>query len=98
MSDAATTLNVLIAAGEADTIVVSEAAIPFLERRFEFVRGDRPAGGAPGAPPPPPPETPRVRPRGGGPGGVLGRGPGEHDTRGCTPPRGTRARPALGGC
>ena len=48
MSDAATTLNVLIAAGEADTIVVSEAAIPFLERRFEFVRGDRPAGAAPG--------------------------------------------------
>src|SRR5437773_125063 len=48
MSDAVTTLNVLIAAGEADTIVVSEAAIPFLERRFEFVRGDRPAGAAPG--------------------------------------------------
>src|SRR3989442_8693069 len=42
MSDAATTLNMLIAAGQADTIVVSHAAIPFLERRGGVRSGGRP--------------------------------------------------------
>src|SRR6266404_5222532 len=41
MHDAATTLKALIALGETDTIVVSEASIPFLERRFEFIGGFR---------------------------------------------------------
>jgi len=44
MADAAMTVKALIALGAADTIVASEAAVPFLERRFELVRGDRPAG------------------------------------------------------
>ena len=44
MSAATETLKALISLGEPDTIVASEAAVPFLERRFELVRADRGAG------------------------------------------------------
>ena len=56
MSAATETLKALISLGEPDTIVASEAAVPFLERRFELVRADR--AWVPSAAGPPP----RARP------------------------------------
>ena len=44
MSDAAETLKALTTFAEADTIVASRDAVPFLEGRFELVCADRPAG------------------------------------------------------